>query len=129
MGKGLGNEYPPIDNPTCFPCASALHATNVTQAISCLLKLYAHVRQDQESPERRPHSVSAKRRHCEARVCPCRASEVIAQEFFDEESPSGKGISPSIMYSYKELLTSERDLLRRRRGTRRTRWLAARRRK
>ena len=89
-GKGLGNKYPPIDNPTYFPCAFALHATNVTQAISCLLKLYADVRQDQESPERRPHSVSAKRLHYEARVCPCRASEVIAQGFFDEESPSGK---------------------------------------
>jgi len=60
---------------------------------------YVQLREDREPPERRPHSVSAKRRRYGAHVCPCLASEVIAQGFFDAKSPSWSGeISTSIMY-------------------------------
>ena len=126
-----GNKYSPVDNPTSFPCAFVLHATNASQATSYPLKPIQHVRQGQESPAHGAHFASAPGRQCEAHVCPSLAWEGIAQGLFDVWSPSSRNEirDKSRTYLKKSILTSVRDLSRRRRGTRRTRWLAARRRK
>jgi hypothetical protein len=102
-GKGLRDKYPPTDNPTCFPCAFALHAINASRAISCLLKSYIRLRQNRWFPEHRTHSVSAQGHHYGAHVCLCLASEVIAQGSFDEKGSSWSGgISRSTMHGYRE---------------------------
>jgi len=131
--NGLSNKYSPIDSPTSFPYAFALHATNASQAISYPLKSTKHARQKQRNADTWSLlCLRAKTSLRSSRLTFPRFGSDRPRTFRRMESilnQSNKTECHIYIYIYKSPLTSVRDLSRRRRGTRRTRWLAARRRK